>query len=108
MGRRYEGSAASRGYGHRWRKARARYLEKHPLCVKCGEAGHVVTATVVDHIVPHRGDQQLFWDERNWQPMCATHHNSWKQTVERSGIVKGNDTAGRPLDPGHLWNRRRG
>jgi predicted ATPase len=26
----------------------------------------VVQATVVDHVMPHRGDQRLFWDEANW------------------------------------------
>ena len=24
----------------------------------------------VDHIVPHKGDQQLFWDQSNWQALC--------------------------------------
>ena len=32
-------------------------------------------ATVVDHIKPHRGDQKLFWDRSNWQPLCEHHHN---------------------------------
>ncbi len=33
-------------------------------------------ATVVDHIIPHRGDQKLFWDENNWQGLCEHHHNT--------------------------------
>jgi 5-methylcytosine-specific restriction protein A len=34
-----------------------------------------VAATIVDHIVPHRGNQKLFWDsEHNWQSLCVTHH----------------------------------
>ena len=33
-------------------------------CAPPAEAqGRVVPATVVDHVVPHRGDQKLFWDE---------------------------------------------
>ena len=28
-----------------------------------------------DHIVPHRGDMRLFWDESNWQPLCKRHHD---------------------------------
>ena len=56
-------SAARRGYGPRWRRARAAYLARHPLCVPCQAAGRLVPATVVDHVVPHRGDQRLFWDE---------------------------------------------
>ena len=58
-------SAAERGYGSRWNKARKRFLEKHPLCVECMKEGRYVKATDVDHVVPHRGDPVLFWDESN-------------------------------------------
>jgi 5-methylcytosine-specific restriction enzyme A len=69
------GSAHSRGYDSKWRQARIGYLAKHPLCRHCEEAGHVVPATVVDHIIPHRGDKALFWDSSNWQPLCKQHHD---------------------------------
>jgi 5-methylcytosine-specific restriction protein A len=36
----------------------------------------VVLATVVDHIVPHRGDQRLFWDEANWAALCKPCHDA--------------------------------
>jgi 5-methylcytosine-specific restriction protein A len=49
-------SAARRGYGPRWRRARAAFLARHPLCALCRAQGRVVPATVVDHVVPHRGD----------------------------------------------------
>jgi 5-methylcytosine-specific restriction endonuclease McrA len=49
----------------------------------CLDAGGTTPATVVDHVVPHRGDQRLFWDERNWQPLCTRHHNRDKQRLER-------------------------
>lgn len=69
-------TAAQRGYGSRWQKARAGYLRKHPLCVQCMEReGRPVPATVVDHIVPHKGDMKKFWDRSNWQALCATCHN---------------------------------
>jgi 5-methylcytosine-specific restriction endonuclease McrA len=38
---------------------------------------------VVDHIQPHRGDQRLFWDRRNWQPLCRTCHSGHKQSIEK-------------------------
>nr|WP_307877464.1 MULTISPECIES: HNH endonuclease [unclassified Rhizobium] len=41
-------------------------------------------ASVVDHIIPHRGDQALFWHHANWQPLCAPCHNSVKQRQECS------------------------
>lgn len=68
-------SAAERGYGRAWQKARKRFLEIHPLCAECMKEGKYVKATDVDHIVPHRGDKTLFWDESNWQPLCHKHHS---------------------------------
>ena len=76
------GSAASRGYGARWREARLEFLKDNPLCVRCDAAGRVQPATVVDHRVPHRGDRKLFWDRGNWQSLCAPCHNGWKQREE--------------------------
>lgn len=77
------GSARQRGYTHRWVKARATYLKRHPLCVMCEREGRVTAARVVDHIIPHRGDQALFWDTDNWQSLCRPHHDSAKQREER-------------------------
>ncbi|WP_323784771.1 HNH endonuclease signature motif containing protein [Thalassovita sp.] len=42
------------------------------------------SATVVDHIKAHRGDERLFWDRTNWQPLCAPCHNRHKQRQERA------------------------
>ena len=57
--------------------------ESNPFCVKCYEEGHITMATVVDHIKPHRGDQKLFWDRGNWQPLCEHHHNVKTMTEDR-------------------------
>jgi 5-methylcytosine-specific restriction enzyme A len=70
------GSAASRGYDGRWRKARLGFLRKHPLCCHCLERGRTTAATVVDHIIPHRGDKALFWNRENWQPLCKSCHDT--------------------------------
>lgn len=64
------GTAHERGYNHRWAKARLTYLASHPLCVKCLKEGRTTAARVVDHVVPHLGDQALFWDVNNWQALC--------------------------------------
>lgn len=79
----YRGSAASRGYDRRWRKARLLFLRANPLCVECEAEGMVVQATVVDHVIPHKGDQELFWDYKNWQGLCTQHHN--KKTATQDG-----------------------
>ena len=64
------GSTRERGYTWKWQKARKTFLQRNLLCVKCLEAGRTIAATDVDHIVPHKGDQQLFWDSSNWQALC--------------------------------------
>jgi len=68
-------NANQRGYDSRWRSARAQYLRRNPLCVKCLEAGKTEPSTVVDHVIPHRGDQKLFWDQSNWQALCKSCHD---------------------------------
>ena len=49
----------------RWKRARRLFLQTHPLCRMCEQRGRVSLATTVDHVVPHRGDEALFWDEQN-------------------------------------------
>lgn len=102
-------SSAARGYGHKWRKARAAYLAHHPHCVMClAELGMMdldpadvilacarrglpePVATVVDHVIAHRGDKALFWDHNNWQPLCKAHHDSDAQRRDKEG----HETAG--------------
>ena len=67
--------ASARGYGKAWQRESRRFLREHPLCVRCASEGRYVKATVVDHIRPHRGDPDLFWDRRNWQPLCKPCHD---------------------------------
>lgn len=73
-------NAGRRGYNHRWRKARKWFLNQSPLCVHCKREGRTTPANVVDHIIPHKGDQDLFWDKKNWQSLCITHHNAKSAT----------------------------
>lgn len=82
------GSAYSRGYTKRWDAARLAYLSQHPLCSTCDKVGHTTIAAVVDHVVPHRGDMALFWDEGNWQPLCKRCHDTKTWNEVRSGMHK--------------------
>lgn len=77
-------SSTQRGYGYKWRKKRAAFLAANPLCAKCSTDERPVPATVLDHITPHRGDNALFWDEKNWQALCAHCHSSVKQREEKN------------------------
>jgi 5-methylcytosine-specific restriction enzyme A len=69
-------SAAARGYGSRWRRARMRFLRRNPLCAACCKGGRLEAATVVDHVVPHRGNRALFWDRANWAALCKCCHDA--------------------------------
>jgi len=71
------GSATQRGYGGRWREARARFLALHPTC-ECGQV-----ATEVDHRVAHRGNYDLFWDESLWSAKCKRCHS--RKTAKQDG-----------------------
>lgn len=71
-------SARERGYDARWQAERAAFLAANPCCRRCP-----APATVVDHIMPHKGNQALFWNAANWQPLCASCHNRAKQAEER-------------------------
>lgn len=68
-------TAAQRGYGSAWQKARAGFLAQHPLCVDCLAAGRTTAATEVDHVIPHRGDRAKFWDASNWAARCKPCHS---------------------------------
>jgi 5-methylcytosine-specific restriction protein A len=89
------GSARHRGYTSAWDKARAAYLRRHPLCRIHEASGQLVAATVVDHIVPHKGDRSLFWDSDNWQPLCKSCHDR-KTATEDGGWGRGASNLWRP------------
>ena len=76
--------AEQRTRGRKWMDTRARWFADHPLCVMCQDMkpSRVTAAEVVDHIIPHKGDQTLFWDESNWQSLCKPHHDGEKAEQE--------------------------
>lgn len=87
----------------RWRKSRKAFLSANPLCSECRKYERVTVATIVDHIEPHKGDEDKFWDQSNWQGLCASCHSMHKQSAERGHGQYGCDASGRPLDPSHPW-----
>lgn len=83
------GSARERGYTTAWDRASASRLTRHPLCEYC-EAGAfgepcITPATLTDHLIPHRGDQVIFWNRAHWVSSCKPCHDGPKQAVERVG-----------------------
>ena len=59
----------------RWRLLRMHWLKCNPLCVECSKNHRLVPATVVDHIVPHKGKQSMFYDTNNLQSLCKQCHD---------------------------------
>lgn len=82
-------TASRRGYDYRWQKAREEFLRLNPLCRLCQEENRVQAATVVDHIIPHQGNERLFWDRSNWQSLCKPHHDGHKQRQEHAEGYRG-------------------
>lgn len=98
------GSASERGYNSVWRSFRNRFLKEHPLCAYCLKQDVVTMATVVDHIIPHRGDPKLFWMEGNVQSLCPPCHNSVKQREEQKQAKEAKEHAQAALVAPHPKN----
>lgn len=75
-------SAHARGYDSKWTAFRAAFLVRHPLCARCPVP---TPATVVDHVVPHKGDRKLFWKKGNHQALCKSCHDR-KTATEDGGF----------------------
>lgn len=103
-------SATAKAYRHlyntrAWKQIRANQLNAKPLCEWCDRQGHVVRATIVDHVIPHRGDQALFFGTDNLASLCKPHHDGAKQQEEKRGFSGEVDASGWPIDPRHRANR---
>jgi 5-methylcytosine-specific restriction endonuclease McrA len=88
------GSSRDRGYDAHWDREALAFRRAHPLCLGCQAVGWIQAATLVDHIVPHKGDQKLMWDRSNWQGSCDPHHDVIKQRLElmfAQGAIKASD-----------------
>ena len=89
---------------HRWWKLRSKWLKHHPLCAACLVLGKQTKGDVVDHVVPHRGNEQVLLNESNLQTLCHACHSSGKQRSEHRGYDIAMRADGLPSDPRHPWN----
>ena len=67
-------------YDRRWRKIRALYLSKHPLCHDCEEAGRLIPATEVHHILPIQDGGKD--NDENLMGLCKSCHS--RRTMEEN------------------------
>jgi 5-methylcytosine-specific restriction enzyme A len=70
----------------------------------CLATGIVTAAKYADHVVLHRGDEQLFWFGE-LQSLCSPCHNRVKYHIEKLGFELGCDVDGMPIDPKHPFRR---
>ncbi len=75
-----------------WQKVRLDVLKRdNYICRQTGVAlvgkHPAPNSPVVDHIIPHRGDPKLFWDQSNMQSVSKAWHDSEKQSREKRGEV---------------------
>lgn len=95
--RRWYGTAA-------WRRLRWSVLVDATFtCARCGQVG-TGPDLVADHIAPHRGDRDLFFDRENLQCLCKACHDGAKQREERSGMATGAGSSGVMARP--TWFRK--
>lgn len=73
----------------RWRRLRRAILDRDGWA--CRHTGVLLKgrppapdSPVVDHIRPHRGDPDLFWDPANLQAVSKAWHDREKQRQERA------------------------
>lgn len=80
-----EGSAASRGYGSKWRRVRALVLRQAGgLCQRCKARGRTRRATQVHHIDHDpTGPERLNPD--NLEPLCDDCHYQRHREARRKG-----------------------
>src|SRR3954469_13214123 len=81
----------------RWRKLRDAHKWTSPLCVYCLEQEIVQEVQVVDHIKPHRGDMELFWDATNLQSLCSECHDGRKQREDLGQTIVSFGSDGWPV-----------
>lgn len=79
-------------YSRQWQSLRLAVLERD--CYTCSQTGEMLigkhpapNSPVVDHIEPHHGNPDLFWDMDNLQAVSKAYHDVTKQVIEKSGKV---------------------
>jgi hypothetical protein len=77
--------STARHYGYdttEWRRMIKEFIAQHPRCIGCAAIGKQTPATIMDHVIPHKGDRSKFF-RGPFQPLCSWCHGSTKRTLER-------------------------
>ena len=93
FGRKHNGRAnIDAMYDKDWERYRKRFLAVNSECYACGSL-----AIVVDHLMPHQGDEKLFKKLDNHIPLCIVCHNTATSLFDKK-YVRGN-----PIDKKIAW-----
>lgn len=84
----------------RYRRLRHAHASANPLCRFCLITEDISPVDVVDHVKPHKGDLDLFFDPDNLQSLCKHHHDSAKQMIEAGKNVVTYGLDGYPIELG--------
>jgi 5-methylcytosine-specific restriction endonuclease McrA len=69
-----------------WKTLRVRVLQKFPICPVCIHRGLLTPSVDVDHIKPHQGQREGFYDEGNLWALCKKCHA--KKSAFESNKIK--------------------
>jgi len=68
----------------RWQRLRWKVIEQALFtCAMCGKFEADTSQLVADHIIPHKGNEAMFWDKDNLQCLCRCCHDTTKKRMER-------------------------
>jgi 5-methylcytosine-specific restriction protein A len=73
------GTSTERGYDSMWQRNSKQFLKENPLCDECYKHKRLTPATVVHHIIDHKGNDELFWNKDNWQALCKVCHDKTRK-----------------------------
>ncbi len=68
------GTSSERGIDNKWRALRAAHFARDPWCAACRREGRQTPATILHHIVEHRGNEALRLDLTNVEGHCRSCH----------------------------------
>jgi len=95
-----------------WQRLRAAHLSVEPLCRDCRDAGRVVLANTVDHVIPISAGGLPFPDHDGLTSYCASCHSAKTARGTEAGAIRsgkprrGCHVDGTPLDPAHPWHKK--
>lgn len=77
----------AKGYNKDWDIFRRRFIHHNPRCYCCGRHKDDVRIEV-DHVIAHKGNDELFWKSDNLIPLCKSCHSMATGMFDRYDVPK--------------------